>query len=197
MATLPLLVFPIAKTIIPPKGNGFPPGKPHLANHGEQVRRLTVQLDELWRDFSLYKASISGAVDGLEPETVLVIEIAGSIEGFMQAVEATDGLEWLGEWDIEGDPDEYFYAKNTKGEKTAKKVAGRLFLSLGNEQGLQELLRLWAIWEQNGVLPHGKTKWRDVFSQTRKIRRWGIEETLRETNALNVTRHWHKLIGGP
>jgi len=116
MATLPLLVFPIAKTIIPPKGNGFPPGKPHLANHGEQVRRLTVQLDELWRDFSLYKASISGAVDGLEPETVLVIEIAGSIEGFMQAVEATegfmqaveatDGLEWLGEWDIEGDPDE-------------------------------------------------------------------------------------------
>ena len=98
---IPLLVFPRAKTIAPPTGNSFPPSKPHFPGHGRQVERLTQQFTELQQDFSRYKASLSGAVAGLEPETVLVIEIAGAVEDFKQAVEATDGLEWLGEWDVE------------------------------------------------------------------------------------------------
>lgn len=52
--------------------------------------------------------SVSGSVVGLEPETVLVIEIAGSVNEFRQAVEAI-GLEWLGEWDVDDiPPDEDF-----------------------------------------------------------------------------------------
>lgn len=107
---LPLLVFPRARTMAPPKGNGFPPGKPHFPGHARQVERLSRQLDELQQDFARYKASISGIVSGLEPETVLVIETAGSVEDFKRAVDATVGLEWLGEWDIEDvEPDNDFY----------------------------------------------------------------------------------------
>src|SRR5688500_16553783 len=107
---LPLLVFPHARTIAPPKGHGFPANNPHFPGHARQVERLSQQLGELQQDFSRYKAGISGVVAGLEPETVLVIEIAGSVDGFRQAVENTEGLEWLGEWNIEDiEPDDDFY----------------------------------------------------------------------------------------
>ena len=157
--------------------------------HARQVERLTLQLADLQQDFSRYRASISGTVAGLEPETVLVIEIVGTVEGFMQAVESTAGLEWLGEWDVEDiEPDNDFYEANKKGEKTDERLTGRLFLSLGNEQGLREMLALWKCWEKGNDLPQGKTKWRDVFAQALKIRRWGIEETLRETGMID---RWH------
>ncbi|OGT17567.1 MAG: exopolyphosphatase [Gallionellales bacterium RIFCSPHIGHO2_02_FULL_57_16] len=189
---LPLLVFPRAKTIAPPTGNGFPPSKPHFPDHGKQVERLAAQLADVQLDFSRYKASVSGVVGGLEPETVLVIEIAGSVEDFKRAVDDTEGLEWLGEWDIEDiEPNDEFYEKNKNGEKTDKRLTGRLFLSLANDQGINELLTLWKQWEKSQKLPTGKTKWRDVFNQTLKIRRWGIEETLRETGMID---RWRELL---
>lgn len=251
---LPLLIFPQAKTISPPKGKSRSINQPHFPEHARQVKRLTQQLDELQQDFSRYKASVSGAVAGLEPETVLVIEIAGSVDKFKQAVDATDGLEWLGEWDIENiAPDDDFYEvpkigvdffknkidgittrKQSKeiqdilkgfgfidddgkiltedvpqlalpdhlthlsndilrviNSAKDKRMKGRLFLSLGNERGLNELLVLWRLWEQGQGLPNKKTKWRDVFNQTLKIRRWGIKETLHETGMID---RWHDLL---
>lgn len=152
---------------------------------------MDAQLATLQQDFERYKASVSGSVAGLEPETVLVIEIAGSVNEFRQAVEAI-GLEWMGEWDIDDiPPDEDFFERNTKGERTNKAVKGRMFLSLGNEAGMRELLSLWEKWRDNKTLPSGKTKWRDVFNQTVQIRRWGIEEALRETGMLD---RWQNLL---
>lgn len=191
MATaLPLLVFPQARTITPPKGSGFPSSQPHLPAHGKQVVRLSSQLTALQQEFDRYKASVSSSVAGFEPETVLVIEIAGSVDEFRQAIEVI-GLEWLGEWDV-GDipPDDDFFERDTKGGRADKAVKGRMFLSLGNEAGMRELLSLWNQWANSQTLPAGKTKWRDVFNQTLKIRRWGIEEALRETGMLD---RWREL----
>ena len=251
---LPLLVFHRARAIDSPKGDSFPPSKPHVPGHARQVDRLTRQLEELRQNFSRYKASVSGVVAGLEPETVLVIEIAGSVDDFRQAVEGTEGLEWLGEWDVEDieSGDDFYevprigvdFFKNkidgiTKraqskeireilkehgfidvdgkiisdempklslpdhlthlGEDVIrvverakdKPLKGRLFLSFGNEQGLNELLVLWRLWEKGKGLPRGKAKWRDVFDQTLRIRRWGIEETLRETGMID---RWRDLL---
>ena len=53
----------------------------------------------------------------------------------------------------------------------SKMLSGRLFVSMGNERAMQELLSLWERWQQNQVLPLGKTKWRDVFNQMVAIRR--------------------------
>lgn len=192
MAThLPLLLFPQAKNIPPPKGQPIVIGQPHVPGHEKQVVRLGAQLTALQQAFDRYKANVSGSAVGLEPETVLVIEIAGSVNDFRQAVEVI-GLEWLGEWDVDDmPPDEDFFERNTKGEPTGKIVKGRMFLSLGNEAGLRELLSLWEQWKNNQTLPTGKTKWRDVFNQMVQIRRWGIEETLRETGMLD---RWRNLL---
>ncbi|MBF0096936.1 MAG: hypothetical protein HQM04_00540 [Magnetococcales bacterium] len=145
----------------------------------------------LEQDFARYKASIDGAIAGMEPETVLVIEIAGSVDNFKHAVEAL-GLEWLGEWDIDGiAPDQEFYETNTEGNRTDKTVKGRMFLSMSNESGLRELLALWTKWTRKEDLPKGKAKWRDVFNQTLTIRRLGIEETLQETDMI---ARWRDLL---
>ncbi|MCL2325727.1 MAG: S8 family peptidase [Proteobacteria bacterium] len=186
--SLPLLVFPSAKSVDPPKGHGGG-SQPHVPTHEKQVQRLSAQLTALQEEIAHYKASCSMA--GFEPETVLVIEIAGSVDKFRQAVEAI-GLEWLGERDIDDiKPDEDFYERNDKGKRTDKPVKGRMFLSLGSEAGMREMLKLWKQWKIEQTLPHGKTKWRDVFNHTRIIRRWGIEETLRETGMID---RWRDVI---
>ncbi|MES2771613.1 MAG: S8 family peptidase, partial [Pseudomonadota bacterium] len=148
------------------------------------------QMDQLQQSFARYQASIADAMTGMEPETVLVLEIVGSVNDFKQAVEKT-GLEWLGEWDLdELMPDDDFYEQTTKGERTNNPLKGRLFLSMSNSAGLQELLSLWQQWSDGTTLPRGKNKWKDVFSQLREIRRWGIEETLRETEMID---RWQNL----
>lgn len=255
---LPLLVFPHAETIPPASGKGFPPSKPHFPSHERQVERLQVQMADVQKEFSRYKASVGGALLGLEPEMVLVIEIVGSVDDFRRAVDQTEGLEWLGEWDMEDlEPDNDFYeipnigvdffmikteGRITKGQskeirdvllqqeciddrgklivdvipplsladhlkdlngeinsaiyaaRTKKKMPGRLFLSLMNEQGQSELLNLWESWDKERRLPKKKTKWRDVFNQTLRIRRWGIEETLHQTGMFDRWRALSDLI---
>ena len=251
---LPLLVFPDATAISPPAGPPRPISKPHFPAHSRQAERLSPQLQSLEQDFSNFKASASGCMAGLEPETVLVIEIVGSVDDFNRAVDATDGLEWLGEWDvedIEANDDFYMPPKigvdffknkisgittrdqskeirttledqgfidsdgkiitehilglclpdhlanlhneitNTISDAKNKRLKGRLFLSMLNESGLTELLSLWRQWERGQQLPSGKTKWRDVFNQLAKIRRWGTEETLHETGMIE---RWHDLV---
>jgi hypothetical protein len=47
------------------------------------------------------------------------------------------------------------------------------------------MLSLWSRWKEGDDLPHGKTKWKAVFNQLHLIRRWGVEETLRETGMID------------
>lgn len=84
---LPLLVFPEKRILQPEKGNGFPPGKQNLPGHGAQVDRIGRQIEHLEEDFARYQASLTGALAGLEPEMVLVIEIVGRLDDFRQAAE--------------------------------------------------------------------------------------------------------------
>lgn len=191
MPERPILVFPVARRIAPEPGRPRPTSRPHLPERGRQAERLAPQVDLFREEFRRYSASIRHSVVGLEPETILVIEIAGSVEDFKQAVDSTEGLDWLGEWDVEDEADDDFYEVNKRGERRPVPVAGRLFISMVNEAGMHELLSLWNTWQQGQVLPHMRTKWRDVFAQTRVIRRWGIQETLDETGML---ARWRELV---
>lgn len=192
MATqLPLLVFPQKRNISPEKGRPSFGSPPHVPERSRQTERINDQLVQLQNSFQQYKASLSETFSGTEPETVLVIEIVGKVDDFKQAIEST-GLEWLGEWDLtDVEPDDDFYEVNSKGLPSEKPVSGRAFLSMANEAALRELLSLWKIWVSNRTFPAGKTKWRDVFTQLRIIRRWGIEETLQETGMLE---RWNDLV---
>lgn len=183
---LPLLVFPEKRILQPEKGNGFPAGKQNLPGHGAQVDRIGRQIEHLEEDFARYQASLTGALAGLEPEMVLVIEIVGRLDDFRQAVEAA-GLEWLGETEIDDleAEDDSFHERDAAGQPAVKLLRGRMFLAMSNMAGLQEILALWEQWKANRSLPYGKTKWKAVFEQLNVLRRWGIEETLVETGMID------------
>ncbi|MFB1117180.1 S8 family peptidase [Dickeya dadantii] len=189
---LPLLVFPEKRVLAPEKGRGFPPGQQRLPDKGVQLGRVGSQIVELESDFARYQASMSGALAGLEPEMVLVIEIVGRVDDFKQAVEAA-GLEWLGETDIEelDAEDDGFYELDDAGNRTGTPLSGRMFLAMSNMAGLQEILSLWDQWKKIGRLPRGKGKWKSVFEQLNVLRRWGIEETLLETGMIDL---WQDII---
>ena len=188
----PLLVFPEKQILKPEKGNPLPPKKQNLPDHGAQVTRVGRQIEHLKEDFVRYQGSLSGALVGLEPEMVLVIEIVGRLGDFRQAVEAT-GLEWLGETEIDDleAEDVGFYERDAAGQPAVKSLSGRMFLAMSNMAGMQEILSLWEKWKTNERLPHGKAKWKAVFEQLNVLRRWGIEEKLVETGMID---RWRDLL---
>ena len=172
---LPLLIFPKPVSIIPPKGRGFPPSSLPRPEHSRQAERLDPQMERAREEFSRFKGLVDATMTGGEPESVLVLELADRVDDLARAVEAA-GLEWLGEWDIEIDPDDDFPAQGRKATRD-----GRLFVSMVNEEGMRELLSLWDKWKLGKPLGRGKTKWRDIFACLKNIRRWGMQETLAET----------------
>ena len=190
-AQLPLLVFPRKRDVKPEKGRPAFGKPPHVPAKSRQTERITDQLAQLQNSFDQYRASLSDSFAGTEPETVLVIEIIGTVEDFKQAIDGI-GLEWLGEWDLKDiEPDDDFYEEDPNGQRTSKSVSGRLFLSMGNEAALRQILALWRIWTEGRTFPIGKTKWQYVFDQLRVIRRWGVEESLQETGMLE---RWRDLV---
>ena len=178
---LPLLVFPQKRDVQPAAGRPFRPTALRIPGRERQIERVNAQLDSLTASWDRYRAKLSDSFTGLEPETVLVIEIAGQVDNFKVAIEKA-GLEWLGEQDqLDIDPDDDFGARNNEGEPTGSNYSGRLFLSVANQRAIQELLSLWALWKNNQILPKGKAPWKHVFAQLRVIRRWGLQEILVET----------------
>ena len=159
----------------PPSSPSFPRSTPAIPGHKRQIERLEPQLRDIASEFKRYSGSVDPSMVGGEPELVLVLELANRVENLQRAVEAA-GLEWLGEWDIDIEGDEDFPAKGTKTERS-----GRLFVSMVNQQGLDEILSLWKKWQRKQRLPRGKTPWRNIFSCLKNIRRWGTPETLDET----------------
>jgi hypothetical protein len=70
---------------------------------------------------------------------------------------------------------------DTKG----KLISGRLFLSMSNQQAMRDLLSKWNKWPDNrAVLPK---KWVEIFSQLKDMRKWDIQDRLRETG---VEKYW-------
>lgn len=187
----PLLFFPAAQNIPPPKGKAMPIGQPNMPSKATQTQRLVPQFQLIEDAFNNISTLVSASTLGLEPETILVMEIAGSIQDFKQALEAV-GLEWLNEWDGDGfSPDEDFYNLNTKKEAATSVVKNRLFVSLANQASMLQLLSLWKKWQKDETFVHGTNKWKKLFNQLVTIRHWGVEETLEETGMLD---RWQDLL---
>ena len=60
-----------------------------------------------------------------------------------------------------------------------KPISGRLFLSMSNQQAMTSLLAEWNKWCANRDAQ--SRKWAEIFSNLKTIRRWDIEDRLRET----------------
>ena len=117
---------------------------------------------------------------GAVPEQTIVFETIGTVEDFFKAVIKVQGMEWLGEFD-ESDilPDDDFFVE----EKKDKRLNGRLYLIMTNQQAMHDLLSLWNGYRNDPdyIFARGSAKWRTVFQQLKTVRLWDMEDRLFET----------------
>lgn len=76
--------------------------------------------------------------------------------------------------------------KNKISEDRKIPISGRLFLSMSNKQAMEDLLGLWKKWDkEDKKLPRS---WAEVFKHTKSIRKWDIQDRLRDTGIIDSWR---------
>jgi len=127
MADYPLLFFPEPQGL-DRVGRSFPPRKIHYPSSERQTERLSPLFDTLRRAFDARRMEIQQAPEGIDPEQVIVFETIGTVDNFLTAIRNTEGLEWMGEIELDDlQPTEDFYFE--KEEDQGKSLSGRLFLT--------------------------------------------------------------------
>jgi hypothetical protein len=105
---------------------------------------------------------------GLAPERLLVFEVKGSIQNFIRAASRIQGLEFIGEEELE------------PVEEDSEPV---LYLMVPNAEALTQILSLWSRWSRGDDLGYGFAPWRDLFGLLRDLRPWGPLDRLSALDA--------------
>lgn len=66
-------------------------------------------------------------------------------------------------------------------------ISGRLFLTMSNREAIEHLYFLWRNWVSEKKLPFGYGHWADIFKHLKSIRKWDVEDRIRETG---IIRFW-------
>ena len=175
----PILVFPrrdeVGRTTRP-----TPVKPPHIPTAKENARRMSPKFQNLQKVLEGRKMHIQQGAEGADPEDVLVIETVGAVEDFYKAVQKIEGFEWLFEADDLRDPDEDFYATNSKGVKTDKKLSTRLYLVSTNTTALNNMVSLYDRYVEDTKVSfdRGLGKFKDVFKLLSEVRYWNAQDRL-------------------
>ena len=168
------------------------------ASPGRQGRRISPQFRELVAAFDARRAELSAEhVDEVDPDLVLVFDLAGTVEAFGNAINKIEGLEFLAE--LLGDPsepDDDFYMV-MDGQPTESMVSQSLYLVMSNSAAVAQLVRLFEQWQQDPDMKfeRGLGRFKAAFEQLRAIRRWGPEDRIRETGLLERWQETLELVG--
>ena len=151
---------------------------------GVQQQRLGGAFQRLTAAFDAQRLQVAGDPNALEPDRVLVLEIAGEIDEFVRAVQRVPGLEYLAE-EVEDkvDPDE-FAAVDRQGRR--HRYARQLFLVASDAAAWQQLLSLWQRFQRGDDFPRGLTPFRHLFARLRELRPWDDRDRLERTGALEA-----------
>lgn len=183
----PLLAFPPPESGDRSKGAQRNPGRPHGPSSGRQVERITPQFRILADALAAGRANASTDGPGTDPELVAVFDLAGTVDGFLRAIQDIDGLEFLADLVGDGfDPDDDFYIEK-KGAASDLRVPESLYVLMTNARAIDELISLFDRWvaDPSVELPLGMAPLKDVFAHLRAIRRWSPEDRVRATGLLD------------
>ncbi|WP_417235278.1 S8 family peptidase [Arthrobacter sp.] len=166
---------------------------------GRQGERLAPQFDDLTAAFDAERVRLSTETpDEVDPALVVVFDLAGSIKDFRNAIDQIDGLEFLSELlGDRSDPDDDFYMAEREAGRTDKPIAHSLYLVMSNAKAIEELLRLFTLWQgdPSASFVHGLGKFKSAFQQLTAIRRWGPEDRIRETGLREQWKETLDLVG--
>lgn len=160
--------------------------KPTAKRQGE---RLAPKFSELKAAFDAERARLAADMpDEVDPALVVVFDLAGSVKDFRNAINRVEGLEFLTELlGDQADADDDFFMTEQDTGPSDKPVSHSLYLVMSNAKAIDELLRLFALWQAKPTasFEHGLGKFKSAFQQLASIRRWGPEDRVRETALLD------------
>ena len=181
-ATYPLLVFPEPTYAERARrfGGG---GKVRRPEASQQAGRLAPQFQRLQEAIERQRLALQDNPLGLQPEQVLVLQTIGPVENFIRAVGKIQGLEWLGEYELDDIPPDHGFEDEKNPDKHLR---GQLFLIMTDQRALQELQRLFGEWREdhNTKFAKGLAPLKYAFEYLHTIRPWDAEDRMRETGVL-------------
>ncbi len=150
-----------------------------------QSRRLATPLSRLTAAFEAGRLAVADDPAALEPEQVLVLEIAGELGDFVGAVRNVPGLEFLAEELDEDkvDPDEFAVVDRDGRRRPYQR---ELFLVASDHAAWQQLLSLYGSFQRGEQFPIGLTPFRHLFGRLRVLRAWDDSDRLERTGVLDV-----------
>ncbi|WP_245545691.1 S8 family peptidase [Nocardia higoensis] len=140
----------------------------------------------------------NGQVDEIDPELVLVFDLAGTIQQFRNAIDRIEGFEFLTELlDDESEADDDFHMLDENSNRAEKPVAHSLYLVMSNAQAANQLIQLFDRWEADPTasFDRGLGKFKTAFEQLRDIRRWDVTDRIRDTGLLEQWNERLQVVG--
>lgn len=182
-----ILFFHPSKQFEITKRHSFGGEKIHYPGYETQKIRVPRIFRELQNSIDNQNIHSQLEIRGLDPEFVVVFEVAGSIDNFNKAAKKA-GLEWLCTEENKFDPDDEFYPLNEEGDRINKPVDQKIYITMSNRQALQNLLSLWNEYNNSPThqLKRGFSPFVHIFEQLRNLRKWSIEDRLDH----NVISQW-------
>lgn len=193
MAEHPLLIFPEPAQAERARRTGGG-RKPRLPSALGQARRVAPQFRRLQEAMDRQRLALQGNALGLQPEQALVIETIGPVENFVNAVRKVEGLEWLGELELDDLAPDHGFQDERDPEKPLK---GKLFLVMTDQRALTEIRSLFDHWQQTPEMsfPRGLAPLKHAFAHLNTIRPWDAQDRIRDTG---VIEDWQFRLGlGP
>ncbi len=171
------------------KGPGKPTPRPSKVGPGRkrQNERLGGEFSRLTKALDSDRlAAQSDGPQSLDPEAVLILEVAGAIDDFDRAVRRVPGLEFLAEAieDAKVPDTEDFALVDGEGRRSPADV--ELFVVATDIRASRELERLWDEWVKTGSVPPNFGRWRQLFERLRSVRRWSDRDRLARTGAVEA-----------
>ena len=165
---------------VPPR----PRPRLHVPGHGDQTTRRDAAWTLLRKAFEAERMRVQTTVGSEEPELVVVIEVAHSVDAFLDTVERIDGLEFLFEDADDRPPDDDFHTqRKPKGSDEYRRtastsLASTVYFVFTDAAAVRELLSMWTRFKENPSIRLPRP-WRKVFTQqVADVRAWAPRDRL-------------------
>ncbi len=171
----------------------MPPPKPtprprlHTPEHGDQTTRRDPGWVAIRKAFDAERIRVETAVGSEEPELVVVIEVAHSVDSFLDKVENIEGLEFLFEDADERLPDDDFHSlRKPRGADEYRRtesmsLKSTVYFVFTDADAVRELLSMWARFKDDRSVRLPRP-WRKVFTQqVEDVRAWGPQDRLTQS----------------
>ena len=141
----------------------------------------------LGKAFDAERIRVETAVGSEDPELVVVIEVAQSVNAFLDKVENVEGFEFLFEDAEDRLPDDDFHLLRKKKSadeyrRTAStSLASTVYFVFTDAAAVRELLSMWARFKDDRSRPLPQP-WKRVFTrQVEDVRAWGPQDRLTQS----------------